>query len=75
MTHHKHQPTLIDCNRLLKSVNDQITKSDAKLLQRSEEAAAESVKEITKTNKLVFDMMAKEKAKEKAIEKAAAGQK
>ena len=56
-------------------MHDQITKSDAKLLQRSEETAAESLKEITKTNKLIFDIMAKEKAKEKAIERAAAGQK
>ena len=62
-------------NRLIKSVNDSIAKSDAKLLQRSEEAAAESAREIVKTNKLVYDMLAIEKAKEMALERAAAGQK
>jgi FAD synthase len=56
-------------------VNDQIVKSDAKLLQRSEEAAAESVKEITKTNKTISEMLAREKLKDKALERATASQK
>jgi FAD synthase len=60
---------------MLKTVNDQIVKSDAKLLQRSEEAAAESVKEITKTNKTISEMLAREKLKDKALEKATASQK
>lgn len=60
---------------MLKTVNDQIVKSDAKLLQRSEEAAAESVKEITKTNKTISEILAREKAKDKALEKASASQK
>lgn len=60
---------------MLKTVNDQIVKSDVKLLQRSEEAAAESVKEITKTNKTISEMLAREKLKDKALEKASASQK